>query len=326
VTQGLKVIRGLGNPGIKALAEVAKIGERIDVYQVGFMLGPRVNAGGRVGRADCGTRLLTVDDANEARALAQLLDRWNAERREIEAKVLDQAIAAAENAGADAPLIFAAGEGWHPGVIGIVASRLKDRYNRPACVVALENGAGKGSGRSVTGFALGPAVIAARQAGLLINGGGHAMAAGFTVARDAIPALREFLAGRAAASAGPGGLVPELGVDGILMPAAATPEFVASLERLAPFGAGNAEPRFALAGMRVLRADVVGEAHVRVILGEAAGTRRLKAIAFRSLEGALGPAFLNGRGQGFHVAGHLRADNWQGRNQVQLLIDDAAPA
>jgi len=326
VLQGLKVMQRLGNTGIAALAAVAGVGERIDTYHAGFILGPRVNAGGRVGRADAGTRLLSTEDAGEARALAEALDAWNAERRQIEAKVLEEAMAAVERESAALPIAFAASEGWHPGVIGIVAGRLKDRYNRPACVVALESGIGKGSGRSVAGFALGAAVIAARQAGLLINGGGHAMAAGFTVAEEKVAALRDFLGERVHAEAGPEGLVPELGVDGALMPAAATPEFVMQLERLAPFGAGNAEPRFAFPGLRVMRADLVGNAHVRLILGEPAGGQRLKAIAFRSLDTDLGRALLNGRGQAFHLAGHLRADTWNGRNEVQLLIDDAAAA
>ena len=326
VVQGLKVMRRLGNLGIATLAEVAGVSEPLDTYHAGFVLGPRVNAGGRVGRADAGTRLLSTEDASEARVLAQALDQWNAERRQIEAHTLAEAIEQVEHAANRHPIAFVAKEGWHPGVIGIVASRLKDRYNRPACVVALADGIGKGSGRSVTGFALGPAIIAARQSGLLINGGGHAMAAGFTVAESQITALSDFLAERVDGLVGPNGLVPELGVDGALMPAAATPEFVALLERLAPFGAGNAEPRFAFPSLVVHRAEVVGQSHVRAILGEAVGSQRLKAMAFRCLDTDLGRALLNGRGQGFHIAGHLRADNWQGRAEVQLQIEDAAAA
>ncbi|HXA72285.1 MAG TPA: single-stranded-DNA-specific exonuclease RecJ [Stellaceae bacterium] len=326
VVQGLKVMRRLGNLGMAALAEVAGVSERLDTYHAGFILGPRVNAGGRVGRADAGTRLLTTEHASEARALAQALDQWNAERREIEARTLEEAIEQIERAQTSLPIAFVAREGWHPGVIGIVAGRLKDRYNRPACVVALADGIGKGSGRSVSGFALGPAVIAARQAGLLLNGGGHAMAAGFTVSESRVEAFRDFLAERVHLVVGANGLVPELGLDGALMPGAATPDFVTLLERLAPFGAGNAEPRFAFPSMVVHRADVVGESHVRAILGEAAGPQRLKAIAFRTLDTELGRTLLDGRGRGFHVAGHLRRDGWQGRTDVQLLIDDAAVA
>jgi single-stranded-DNA-specific exonuclease len=326
VAQGLKLMQRRGNIGLAALADVAGIGERLDAYHAGFILGPRVNAGGRVGEADLGARLLASDDPIAAREIARHLDALNAERREIEARVLAQAIDQVESGDRSAPLVFVAGEGWHPGVIGIVASRLKERYNRPACVVAVADGVGKGSGRSVPGMALGPAVIAARQAGLLINGGGHAMAAGFTVETTRLAPLRDFLTARAVEALGEDGLVPELGIDGVLAAGAATPEFAQLVERLGPFGAGNAEPRFALANLRVVRADVVGGAHVRCILGDGGGTARVKAIAFRCLEGELGPALLNGQGRGFHLAGHLRADNWQGREGVQLVLDDAAPA
>ncbi len=326
VAQGLKVMQRRGNPGLAALADAAALGERLDAYHAGNILGPRVNAGGRVGQADLGARLLASDDPIEARGLAQQLDALNAERREIEARVLTQAIDQVESGDRTAPLVFAAGEGWHPGVIGIVASRLKERYNRPACVVAVADGIGKGSGRSLPGFALGPAVIAARQAGLLLNGGGHAMAAGFTVASAGLGALRDFLAERAAAALGAGALAAELGVDGMLASGAATPDLVRLVERLGPFGTGNAEPRFALANQRILRADIVGGQHVRCILGDGAGSGRIKAIAFRCLESELGPALLHGQGSGFHVAGHLRADNWQGRDEAQLILDDAARA
>jgi single-stranded-DNA-specific exonuclease len=324
VSQGLKLLQRRGNPGLAALADAAGLGERLDSYHAGFILGPRVNAGGRVGEADLGARLLATDEPSEVRAIAERLEAFNAERREIEARVLAQAIDQAEGGDRRAPLIFVAGEGWHPGVIGIVASRLRERYNRPACVVAIADGVGKGSGRSVSGFALGAAVIAARQRGLLQNGGGHAMAAGFTVAQPELGALRDFLAERAAAAIGVSGLAAELNIDGLLTAPAATPELIASLDRLGPFGAGNAEPRFALANLRVLRAEVVGTQHVRCILGDGGGPTRLKAVAFRCLESELGPALLNGQGRGFHVAGHLRADNWQGREGVQLFLDDAA--
>ena len=326
VAQGLKVLRRRGNAGLAALADAAGLGERLDSYHAGFILGPRVNAGGRVGQADLGARLLASDDPVEARAIAQQLEALNAERRDIEARVLAQAVNQVESGDARAPLVFAAGEGWHPGVIGIVASRLKERYGRPACVAAVADGIGKGSGRSVPGFALGPAVIAARQAGLLLNGGGHAMAAGFTVAAERLAELRDFLAERVLAALGSDGLAPELRVDGLVAAPAATPDLVSLVARLGPFGAGNPEPRFALANQRIVRSDIVGGQHVRCILADGGGPARLKAIAFRCLEAELGPALLQGQGSGFHLAGHLRADDWQGREGVQLIIDDAAPA
>jgi len=326
VAQGLRVMQQRGNIGIAALAEVARVEERLDTYHAGFLLGPRVNAGGRVGCADLGVRLLATDDPSLARELAQRLDGYNTERREIEAAVLAEAIQQVEARGVPDALVFAAGEGWHPGVIGIVAGRLKERFNRPACVVALENGIGKGSGRSVSGVALGPAIIAARQAGLLVNGGGHAMAAGFTVAADRIGALHDFLSARIAVEIGADGIVPELAIDGALTPAAATGDFLTLLERLAPFGAGNAEPRFAVPAARILYAEPVGGQHVRCTIGDAAGTGRLKAIAFRCLDTPLGVALLQRIGTSFHLAGHLRRDRWNGGNGVQLTLEDAAPA
>ena len=328
VAQGLKVMRQRSNIGIAALADTARLAERIDAYHAGFILGPRVNAGGRIGAADLGTRLLSTDDAIEARQIAVELDRLNDERRQIESRVLDEAIADVEAADSKAPLIFVAKQGWHAGVIGIVASRLKERYGRPALVAAIDDGIAKGSGRSVAGVALGATIIAARQAGLLINGGGHAMAAGFTVEASKLDALRDFLGARIAEALDGQEPVPELGVDGALACAAATPDFAALIERMAPFGTGNAEPRFAFANLRVLRATTVGKEqnHVSCVLGDGAGTGRIKAIAFRAFESALGPALLQSQGAGFHVAGHVRADNWQGREGVQLLIDDAAPA
>ncbi|MDB5408667.1 MAG: hypothetical protein JWL84_3579 [Rhodospirillales bacterium] len=327
VAQGLKVMQRRGNPGIAALADVGRANERLEAYHAGFILGPRVNAGGRVGSADLGSRLLATDDPALAQELARQLDGFNSERREIEAAVLEAAIAAVEARPLTAPLVFVAGAGWHPGVIGIVASRLKERYNRPACVVALgEDGIGKGSGRSVAGVALGDIVIAARQEGLLLNGGGHAMAAGFAVAAGGLEAFSDFLAARIAAAIGSEEIVPRLMLDGALTPAAANGELYAMVERLAPFGAGNPEPRFAIPAARLLYAEPVGGQHVRCTIGDGAGTARLKAIAFRCMENALGAALLERSGALFHFAGHLRADTWAGNGAVQFCIDDAAPA
>jgi single-stranded-DNA-specific exonuclease len=289
-------------------------------------LGPRVNAGGRVGSADLGARLLATSDTVLARDLARRLDAFNAERREIEAAVLAAAIGQVEADPRPAPLVLAVGEGWHPGVIGIVAGRLKERFNRPSCVVAVSDGIGKGSGRSVSGVDLGAAVIAARQAGLLINGGGHAMAAGFTVAADRLEALRDFLAERIMAEIGAAAPVAQLAIDGALAPAAATGDFLTILERLAPFGSGNPEPRFALPAVRLVYAEPVGGQHVRCTIADAAGAGRLKAIAFRCLDTPLGAALLERSGAALHFAGHLRADRWAGNGAVQLCIDDAAPA
>jgi single-stranded-DNA-specific exonuclease len=287
------------------------------------VLGPRVNAGGRVGAADLGARLLATDDPVLAAELAQRLDHLNSERRDIEARTLAAAIAAVEAVPQSPVLSFAAAD-WHPGVIGIVAARLRERYERPACIVALANGVGRGSGRSVPGLPLGPAVIAARQAGLLINGGGHAMAAGFTVAADNIEALREFLIERLGDGVDRETLVPELRIDGTLSLAAAQPELVADIDRLAPFGAANPEPRFVFSTVRVAYSEVVGNGHTRCILTDPLDRTRLSAIAFRAAETPLGRFLAETRGAAIHVAGHLRHDSWRGGGAVQLVIDDAA--
>jgi single-stranded-DNA-specific exonuclease len=333
VAQGIKVARQARNAGLRALASVGGVSSPIDAYHLGFVLGPRVNAGGRVGAADLGARLLATDDPTLAAELAARLDGYNRERREIEAQTLQAAIAAVE-AGPQSPtLVFAAAEGWHPGVIGIVAARLRERYERPACVVALGEGIGKGSGRSVPGIALGSAVIAARQAGLLINGGGHAMAAGFTVAAERLAELGEFLARRLGLGDGSGSerrsLVAELAIDGALSAAGAVGGLIDHLDALAPFGAANPEPRFALPNMRVAHvAPVGGGGHLRAALADSmagGGTAHLKAIAFRVGDTPLGTFLANMRGRAIHVAGHLRRDSWRGGAAVQFIIDDAAP-
>jgi single-stranded-DNA-specific exonuclease len=327
VTQGLKVMARRGSIGLAALADAARIKERPGAYHCGFLLGPRVNAGGRVGDADLGVRLLTAEDGAEAASLAQQLDRLNEERRALEQAMLEEAIGIVEvEAEPDAKLAFVARSGWHAGVIGIVASRLKERYNRPALVAAIgEDGLAKGSGRSVPGIDLGSAILAARQSGLLVNGGGHVMAAGFTARAEDLPALKSFLAERMARQIAEGGLVPTLGIDGVLQPGGATAELTRLLERVGPFGSGNAEPRFVLPAVRVAKADPVGENHVRCILMGSDGAR-LKAIAFRALGTPLGQALIQARGAAIHLAGHLRSDSWQGREETQLLIEDAAPA
>jgi len=326
VAQGLKVMAGRKNLGLNALSDVARINERPSAYHAGFLLGPRVNAGGRVGRSDLGARLLSTDDNEVAKSIAAELDLLNTERRDIEARVLDQAIAAAEAQAGDSPyLIFVAGHDWHAGVIGIVAGRLKERYQRPACVISLEGGIGKGSGRSVGTLHLGNAIIAAREAGILQKGGGHAMAAGFEVPEDRLDDLRQFLSNRFTGDMQGERLVPVLDLDAALQPRAATTDLMTLLERMGPFGAGNAEPRFALPNVRLAFADVVGGTHLRLSLEGADGTR-IKAIAFRAAENELGRFFTTARGQRFHVAGHLRRDNWQGRDSVQMVVEDAALA
>jgi single-stranded-DNA-specific exonuclease len=331
VAQGLKVMARRNNPGLVALADIARIDSKPDAYHAGYVMGPRVNAGGRVGEAGLGARLLATGDAAEAATIAARLDDYNKERQAIEAAVLEAALAEGEiQAENDVPVIIAASEGWHPGVIGIVAGRLRERFNRPACVVALDSAAegalGKGSGRSVPGVALGPAIIAAHQAGLLVNGGGHAMAAGFTLEVARLEDFRAFLNEHVTGQLGGAAPVAELGIDGALSPEGATVELIQLLDKIGPFGAGNARPRFAFAGVRVVRSDIVGTDHVRCFLTSVGGGKRLKSIAFRAAGTALGRALTDPTGAPLNIAGHLQIDRWQGAENAQLIIEDAALA
>ena len=324
VAQGLKIMGQRNNVGLAALADVAGLTELPGVYHCGFLMGPRVNAGGRVGKSDLGARLLSTDDPEEATRLAAELGRLNAERQGIEAEVQE---AAMRQLGAkqDRPIVIVQGEGWHPGVIGIVAARIKEASGKPSFVIAIENGLGKGSGRSVPGIDLGAAVIAASQAGLLINGGGHAMAAGLTVAEANIPALEAFLCDRLQKAVSGLGDTVGLGFDGAVAVAGANRELLDRLDQAGPYGSGNPEPRFAIPSAHLVQAEPVGEKHVRCIIAGADGGR-LKAIAFRSIGNPLGTALMQAKSQGLavHLAGHLRADNWRGEKRVQLLIEDAA--
>ena len=320
VTQGLRIAAQRRNIGFTVLAQLAGA-KKFDAYAMGFLLGPRVNAGGRIARSDLGAKLLSTEDASLAATLAQTLHQLNTERREIEAGVLREAEALTLNS--DAPMAFVASENWHAGVIGIVASRLKDKFRHPALVIAIDGEIGKGSGRSIGNIDLGAHVIAARQAGLLINGGGHKMAAGLTVARDKIDALRAFLIERIGKQMQDEPLVPTLTLDGMIAGPSLTPAFVRQIEKLGPFGTGNAEPRFALADCKIVRADIVGEKHVSVVFMQSGA--RLRGIAFRAMESDLGQALLS-RTERMHLAGHLRIDEWQGEERVQLHISDAALA
>ncbi len=324
VAQGLKVMAQRRNPGIAALADVAGLTEKPGCYHCGFLLGPRVNAGGRVGRSDLGARLLSTDDATEAAGLAAELDRHNRERQAIEAQVLEQALAQVAY-GVEGAVAVVSGEGWHPGVVGIVAARVREATNRPSLVIAIDdNGLAKGSGRSVPGIDLGTAIVAALQAGILINGGGHAMAAGVTLDAARIGELKEFLDHRLGTPVAALGDTRSLGLDGAVSVNGANAALLDLLERAGPFGSGNSEPRLVLPQARVVDASIVGEKHVRVVLSGMDGGR-LKGIAFRALDNELGKFLLGPGRDGLHVAGHLRADNWRGERRVQLVIEDAAP-
>jgi single-stranded-DNA-specific exonuclease len=327
VSQGLKIAARRGNVGMAALADVARMETAPGTFHLGFMIGPRLNAGGRVGESDLGARILSTADPGEANRIALHLDGLNDERRAIEQQVLDQALALMGDEPPPVPLVFAAGAGWHPGVIGIVASRLVERYGRPACVVALDQGIGKGSGRSLPGLDLGNAVIAARQSGLLVNGGGHAMAAGFTVAEDKVAELQAFLSERLLQmNDGKTEIARTLGIDAPLAPGAVDLALAERIAALGPFGSGNSEPRFALPGVRILRADPMGKDHLRCFVAGSDG-KQVRAVAFRVGGTPLGDLLASrGGGMPVHLAGHLRAETWQGRTSVRFFIEDAAPA
>lgn len=325
VAQGLKVMAGRQNAGMAALADVGRLNAAPDAFALGFVLGPRVNAGGRVGQSDLGSRILSSDDATTARELAQLLDGYNSARKDIEAQVLAEAMGQVDADARQSNMVLAVGQGWHPGVIGVVAARLKERYYKPTFVVAVdEKGIGKGSGRSIKGIDLGALTIAARQEGLLLNGGGHAMAAGLTVAAENLPALRQFFEQRLETLLTPAISQPKLTIDAVLSFGALHEDFYQSLQQLAPFGSANPEPRFMLPQCRVVFADTVGKDHVRCTLSNDAG-QRVKAVAFRVADNALGAALLQKQGL-LHVAGRLSLNNWNGNSSVEMQIDDAVLA
>ena len=324
--QGLKVMAGRGNIGLAALSDSAGLDQAPTAYHAGYLLGPRVNAGGRVGESSLGIRLLSTSDRDAADAIAAHLGELNKERQAIEADVLDAALEQIEARGeTPAPVRIAAGMGWHAGVVGIVASRLKERYACPAIVIAVADGEGRASCRSIADVDIGAAVTAARQAGLLINGGGHAMAAGFTVAEDQLEALGAFLLERLAPSVAAARQAASLGIDGALTVEGATLELVEELAQVGPFGSGNAEPRMVITSARIVSARVVGNGHVRCILAGATG-KRLTAIAFRAAGEELGHMLLSASEGSLHIAGNLRINRWRERDDVQLIIQDAAPA
>ncbi|MEO0750814.1 MAG: single-stranded-DNA-specific exonuclease RecJ [Pseudomonadota bacterium] len=325
VHQGLRVMSERRRPGLVALCDVARLDTAPTSYHLGFVLGPRVNAGGRIGKADLGARLLATTDPHEAAALAERLDHLNTERRDIETAVRDAALAQADARGLEHPLIWAAADGWHPGVVGIVASRLKDHTNRPAVVIGFDGDEGKGSGRSVTGVDLGASIQRLASEGLLLKGGGHRMAAGLTVARDqlepAMARLSELLERQGAGQTGPA----DLRLDGLMMPGAATPDLVTQIETAGPFGAGAPGPRYAFADMAIRFAKRVGETHLKLRFGDSTGPQ-LDAIAFGAFDSPLGPRLLEHGGARFHLAGRLDLNTWGGRQSVQLRLEDASPA
>jgi single-stranded-DNA-specific exonuclease len=321
VRAGLAQLIQLKRPGFAALAQVAGTLAPFTAYHCGYIFGPRINAGGRVGRCSLGVDLLTARDPAKALEYAELLNLHNQERQTIEKVILDEAVAYAGTQD-NSPFLFVAKEGWHAGVVGIVAGRLKDRFGKPSFVAGFEGGMGRGSARSVAGIDVGAVVRAAKDAGAVESGGGHAMAAGFSLALDQREAFHSFLAGTFANGAPADAL--DLDIDALVSPSGANEALVREVAHAGPFGAGNPEPLFALCDVRVAFADVVGREHIRLKLEGDGG--RLEAIAFRVADTPLGKGLMASRGKAVHAVGRLRTDEWNGRIRVQLHLEDAAPA
>lgn len=328
VSQGLKVLAQRQNLGLSALADVARMDETPACYHLGFLLGPRINAGGRVGQADLGVKLLTTDDYAEAMSIAQQLDKYNAERKTLESLALEQAMELAE-ARAETDAVIVVDGAWHPGIIGIVAGRIKDKFHKPVAVIAHDGALGKASARSVSGVDFGAAVVAARSSGILVAGGGHAMAAGFTVELSRLEELRTFFNQRLEAGVNRYAEKRALTVDAQLSPKAATPELLQRMKDAEPFGMGNPTPRFVFANLRLVKADLVGENHIRCIftdggVGGKASNARLQGIAFRAMGTPLETAFAAAqKGKLLHVAGQLKLNSWNGSERVDIQVEDA---
>jgi single-stranded-DNA-specific exonuclease len=326
VAQGLKAMARQRNIGLVALLGASRIERAPLCHDLGFALGPRINAGGRVGKSDLGVRLLTTRDPAEAQAIARELDRLNEERRAIEAAVQEQALTQLSTIG-DRAVAVLSGEGWHPGVIGIVAGRIKEKTGVPSIVIALdENGVGKGSGRSIGGVDLGAAVLAAKESGLLVAGGGHAMAAGLTIDRANVSAFTDFLEERLARDVERARAERALHVDILAAPGGLTPALIAELETAGPYGNGWPAPRVVLGPARIVKIDIVGTDHVRMIVSGDDG-RSLKVMGFRQGETPLGQALLGAQpGTRWWFAGRAKLDDWGAKPAAELHLDDAAPA
>jgi len=328
VVRGLEVARRGDNQGIAALALASRISGPLNPYHLGFMIGPRINAGGRIGNAALGTELLTVDDEHHALSIAARLDELNTERQRIEVEAVEEAVAVAEmeiGSGEGPPVLVLASANWHPGVVGLIASRLKDRFERPTFAIALHaDGTGTGSGRSMPGVDLGSAVIEAVDTGLIVKGGGHAMAAGITIKPGQLGPFRAFLASTLSVDVAAARAATALRIDAALTARGASIDLVKDLERAGPYGSGNPGPIFAFPAHRAKFAQVVGKGgHVSFTLTSEDGAR-LKAIAFRAASTAIGDALLRGNDAAMHFAGSLSIDHYQGREQVQFRLTDLA--
>lgn len=327
VVKGLLVARQMDNRGLAALMKVAGVDGPLSPYHLGYLIGPRINAGGRIGDAALGSRLLTLADDAQAQEIAETLNRLNQERQAMEKDILlaAEAEALAEQGSGEGPaVVVTAGEGWHPGIVGIIAARLKEKFKRPAFAIAMnQSGHGTGSGRSIAGFDMGRMVRGAVDEGLLVKGGGHAMAAGLTVERGKLGSLRAYFEEQAGETVRTLSMNRSLKIDGALAARGATVELMDQLEGAGPYGAGHPQPIFGLPEHQLIDARVVGRDHVSMRLADATGGK-IGAIAFRAAETDMGAALLEGRGRSFHFAGSLSVDHWQGRKRVKLRVIDAA--
>ncbi|WCR15296.1 single-stranded-DNA-specific exonuclease RecJ [Paracoccus seriniphilus] len=324
VRQGLTIMARRQRPGLVALSDIARLDGPPNAFHLGFLLGPRINAGGRVGRADLGALCLSARTPEEAVKLAAQLDELNRDRRAIEAAVRNEALAQVEARG-EAPLSWAAGEGWHPGVVGIVAARIKEATDRPSVVIGIEHGIGKGSARSVPGVDLGRAIQRLAREGLLLKGGGHEMAAGLTVREDQIAPAMERLAELLARDLENRSSTGEMRVSGLLEPTGATPAMFRQLEDAGPYGQAAPAPRFVFANQLIDSASTMGESHLRLNF-RSSGSARMEAVAWGAMNGPLGPALIGAKGRRFHLAGKLELSTWGGRERLRLRLDDAALA
>lgn len=321
VKQGLKVMHKLGNIGLKSLFKVINLENAPTAYHLGFVIGPRINACGRVGDATLGYKLLCCDNALTADMLAEKFNQFNADRKDIENYVLLQAIEQLEGQEQKYPIAFVYGSDWHQGVIGIVAGKLKERYHIPAFVMSIEDGEAKGSARSIEGLDLGSLIIAAKEKGLIKHGGGHMMAAGFSLEPDKIDDFYEFIGNYISHHIDETEVIPTVQIDCILSPKAINEKFAEDLSLLEPFGSQNPEPVIMLTDVQINSPQIVGSGHVRCSLTSASGGY-LSAIAFRCADNAMGQALLNHRGDVYDVIGMVKIDEWQGRKKVQFLIHD----
>ena len=321
VKQGLKVMASQQNLGLKNLMRIAKMETAPRAYHLGFVLGPRINACGRVGDANLGSRLLSTEDENEAKELAIKFDSFNGERKEIENFVLLEAIEQVEKEAQEYPMAFAYGDNWHQGVIGIVAGKLRERYNMPAFVMSIEPDEVKGSARSVDGLDLGMLIISAKEHGVIKGGGGHTMAAGFSLTTEQIPEFKKFVGEYVLKHLGQDKIVPILNIDCAVSLSAVNVGFAANLAMLEPFGTGNPEPQILLQNVQIIKPAIIGSGHVRCLL-TSPSRAIISAIAFRSADNEIGQALLNNHGDVYDVVGYIKLDEWQGRQKVQMIIND----